>query len=201
MTAQNRPVEITLSAVVQLIDEFTGQPAEGVAALFTVDGCPWRPLAKPQAFYAFTGLALGTHAIEVAALGFFPQRCGVTVPPPAAMAEAIVTCALPPDPLYPYPAWIPLVRGRVCDEDGKALAGVAVTASYQNRNGAPRDAQTRTSGTGAYDGRYALPLGGRLGATASATLTFSKSGYADETRHLLISSAATQFMDVVLAQA
>lgn len=198
MTVAQANFSLQLSAVVQLIDGFTGLPAFA-PALFAVDGLPSHPLPKSQGFHAFTDLVDGMHRIEVVVGGFFPQACTVTVPPHNPLAESIVVCTLAPDPLYPYPAWISVIQGQVTDPLGTPLGDVAVGATYPSRSGASRHLQTRTDRVGAYDGRYALGLTGRPDPNALVTLSFDKAGYASQTRTLVISSAATHFVDVALA--
>lgn len=198
MTVVHASFSLQLSAVVQLIDGFTGLPA-CAPAVFTVDDVASHPLPKSQGFHAFTDLADGPHRIEVMMDGFFPQACSVTVPPPAPLAEAIVVFTLAPNPLYPYPAWIPVIQGQVTGPLGTPLADVAVGAAYPSRSGASRRLETRTDRVGAYDGRYALGLTGRPDPKTLVTLSFDKPGYASQTSTVVISSAATHFVDVALA--
>jgi hypothetical protein len=189
-----------LSAVVQLIDGFRAQPAVGCRARFLFDHAPVQPLAKPDAFYAFGGLAAGAHRLTVEADGFFPREVTLQVPMAEPLADAIVACDLAPSPLYPYPAGTTLLRGLVGDgaQHGQALAGVAVLASYANLRGTAIESATRTDGRGSYAGRYALALRGQMAPGATVELRFSKAGYADVRRSVQVSTGAMQFVDVVL---
>lgn len=157
----------SLSAVVQVIDGFSGAPVEGVPVRFTVDGRVVAPLAKPQGYFAFTRLADGAHAVEVEAQGFFPARLRVRVPPSAPLAEAVVDCPLDPTPLYPFPSWATLIRGRI----GGAAGQVRIQAQYRDRAGRAQGLATTTVAAGPWAGAYVLALAGRLAAETDVTLS------------------------------
>jgi hypothetical protein len=186
-----------LSAVVQLIDGFNNAPAVGIDPLFLLDGEPYRPIAKPQAFYAFSELADGDYRLTTISVPFFTQQVALKVPLQMPLAEAIVPCLLEPSPVYPYPAGTTMIRGLVRDAGThQPLAGVAVAASYRNWRGEARQAATQTSDFGNYDGRYALALRGRLPPETDVTLTFSKTGYTTASKQVTQQAAATQFVDM-----
>jgi len=186
-----------LSAVVQLIDGFSRMPAVTVQPRFLLDGQPCRPQAKPQAFYAFSELDDGQYRLTAITLPFFEQDVMLDVPLRAPLADAIVSCVLEPNPLYPFPAGTTLVRGQVRAADTHApLAGVAVDASYANWRGDARHAATRTSRFGHYDGRYALALAGRLAANTAVTLVFSQAGRASVEARLAMQPGTTQIVNI-----
>lgn len=202
----------TLSAVVQLIDAYSRQPAVAASARFLLDDRPVLPLAKPQAFYAFVGLAAGRHRLHVASPGYFSQELSLDVPldlsPTRSLADAIVPCPMEPGPLYPYPSQTTLVRGQVIDaHSGRPLAGVQVRAEYQDARQRARAQRSATSGpdhdderrNDRYHGRYAVALPGRLSVQTVAVLHFSLPGYAPSERRVALLPGATQFLDVELS--
>ncbi|KAF0224684.1 MAG: hypothetical protein FD176_866 [Rhodospirillaceae bacterium] len=204
-------IQVRLSGVVQLIDGYSRQPAEGAGARFRLDGRPCLPHAKPQAFYAFTGLKPGPHLVEVSAPGFFPGQIGLTAPitTDQPLAEAIALCRLDPDPAYPYPAWATVIRGQVragtADGAILPLSGATIIARYRSRGGKDRTIATRTAGGpgdstigSAYDGRYALALTGTLPGTTVVALTFSAPNHADRSETLRIDTMTTTVLDVVM---
>ncbi|RKP46838.1 carboxypeptidase regulatory-like domain-containing protein [Trinickia fusca] len=188
-----------LCAVVQLIDGFSQAPAEDVHPRFLLNQEPYRPQAKPQGFYAFSELADGDYRLTTIALPFFPREVDFKVPLSLPLAEAIVPCVLEPSPLYPFPAGTTLIRGQVVSAATHApLAGVTVQASYQNWRGDPRQATTRTSDFGQYNGRYALAPRGRLAPRTEVTLTFSKTDYATAQTQLVLEAGTTQLVNIEL---
>lgn len=204
-------IQVRLSGVVQLIDGYSRQPAEAVQARFRLDGRPCLPHAKPQAFYAFTGLKAGPHLVEVSAPGFFPGQTSLTapVPPDQPLADSIALCRLDPDPAYPYPTWATVIRGQVgagtADGAILPLSGATITAHYRSRGGKDRTITTRTAGGpggvtigSAYDGRYALALTGTLPSPTEVTLTFSAPNHADRSQTLRIDTMNTTVLDVVM---
>jgi hypothetical protein len=190
-----------LSAVVQLIDGFSGRPAVGVLACFELDGHAYQPLAKAQAFYAFVDLADGTHHLKITCPGFFDSKATVNSmsgPLAAPLADEIVVCTLEPSPLYAYPSDTTLIRGRVIDgrNNKRPLAGVLVDGDYVGARGAT-NSETRTYGKGAYDGRYALALPGNfVGESVSVELRFVKEGYASVTWPVSLERGTVKFFDV-----
>ncbi|KVH81813.1 hypothetical protein WL40_05030 [Burkholderia ubonensis] len=188
-----------LSAVVQLIDGFSLAPAVGMRPRFLLDGKPCQAYAKPQAFYAFSGLDDGSYRLTTITLPFFEREVAFDVPLRLPLADAIAPCVLEPSPLYPFPPGTTLIRGQVRAAGTRApLAGVAVEASYAGRRGDTRHAATRTSHFGHYDGRYALALGGRLDAETTVTLVFDKAGYARTATQRVIRPGTTQLVDIEL---
>lgn len=186
-----------LSAVVQLIDGFSQAPAVGFLPRFLLNQKPFLPLAKPQAFYAFSDLDDGDYRLTALAPQFFAQEVAFQVPLRLPLAAAIVPCYLAPSPLYPYPPGTTLIRGQVLQAGTKSpLAGVSVSASYPNWQGKPKSAATLSSDYGKYDGRYALALGGKLAPDTLVVLSFSKAGYASVEKQLLLQPATMQFVDI-----
>ncbi|MFC5475554.1 carboxypeptidase regulatory-like domain-containing protein [Paraherbaspirillum soli] len=184
-----------LSAVVQLIDGFSQAPAVGLRPKFLLNQQPYAPLAKPQAFYAFSDLEDGDYQLTISYPLFFERQIRFEVPLRLPLADAIVPCYLEPSPLYPYPAGTTLIRGQVLCA-AKPLAGVAIGANYQNWRGEPKSAATQSSDYGQYDGRYALALGGKLAAGTPVDVSFSKAGYATVEKRLLLEPAAMRFVDI-----
>lgn len=201
----------TLSAVIQLIDGFSRQPAVGACASFRLDGHPVQPQAKPQAFYAFVHLDAGPYRLEVSSPGFFRQEVHLQVSAglllQQSLADAIVPCTLLPDALYPYPQGTTLLRGQVLAAlDRQALPDIQVCAAYQDARGRARTRQTVTHGAGSgsgkprnpYLGRYALPLPGRLAVDTAVVLTFSRAGQPAVQRRVTIGPGTTQLQDIEL---
>jgi hypothetical protein len=186
-----------LSAVVQLIDGFRLAPAAGIHPAFLLNAKPYRPLTKPDGFYAFSALDDGNYRLTTMALPFFTQDVEFKVPLRVPLAEGIVPCVLEPSPLYPYPPGTTLVRGQVrAAKTHHPLAGVSVEARYRNVRGEPRSTTTQTSDYGHYDGRYALAPRGKLTAQTQVTLIFSKAGYTSAEAQLTLDPATTQFVDI-----
>jgi hypothetical protein len=202
----------TLNAVIQLIDGFSGKPADSAGVSFRLDGRVVLPLAKPQAFHAFVGLESGSYGLQVSCPGFFPQEMRLQVQPTgllqSSLADAVVVCILLPDALYPYPGHTTLLRGQVLAAlDRQALPGIEVRAAYQDARGRTRTRQTLTNGHGhggggrqrsPYLGRYALPLPGRLADETSVALCFSRAGQPPVQRRVNIGPGTTLLQDVEL---
>lgn len=131
-----------------------------------------QPQVKAQAFYAFVDLEAGAYRLEIATEAFFPFTVSLQVPMALPLAEGILACTLEPGPLYPFEPWDTLIRGRVTRRR-KPEAGVTVEARYAGQRSRTVSRQTRSWGSGAYDGRYALALGGRLAAATDITLNFT----------------------------
>lgn len=189
---------VELSAVVQLIDGVTGQPAEGVAATFTLDDVPAHPFAKPQAFYAFADLASGRYRLGIRTSVFLPFTTSVTVPMALPLADGILPCTLEPAPFYPYEDWQTLIRGRV-SRQRKPVAGATVTASRTGRGGRTVTRSTRTWTGGVYDGRYALALGAPAEAGSDVTLTVTAPDGSRHERPIRITPRTTTVVDIDLA--
>lgn len=186
-----------LSAVVQLIDSVTQLPLTGDGAHFLLEQTPYRPLSKPQAFYAFSNLDDGAYELTVHHSQFFSQKILLTVPMQMPLADGIVPCYLQPSPLYPYPEGTTLIRGRVLQSGmAQPLAEVVIDAGYQNWRAQPKSRRTCTAGQGQYNGRYALALTGRLEEETQVSLRFSKPGYAVVQRQLKIQPGTMQFVDI-----
>lgn len=191
-----------LSAVVQLMDSFSGQPIAGTPAHFELDKKVYMPLEKGQGFYAFADLADGAHHLKIACQGFFDGEAtfpAMTFPLATPLADAIVVCELEPSPLYAYPSDMTLIRGRVLDKrnDEKPLADVSVDGTYADERGETHHSNTRSYGKGAYDGRYALALPGRLAVGSVAVeLHFAKEGYAPVIHPVSVARGTTKIVDV-----
>lgn len=71
-------IHIHANAVLRVLDGFTGQPLPPSALRCTVDGMPFRPLAKDGGYYILTGLPPGEHPVTLQA----PRYAGecLTVP-------------------------------------------------------------------------------------------------------------------------
>ncbi|MFZ6765737.1 carboxypeptidase regulatory-like domain-containing protein [Undibacterium sp. Di26W] len=189
-----------LSAVIELIDGFTGKPAVGAPVRFELDGIPCQAQAKGQAFYAFPNLTDGQHRLAIFSMDhiFFDQNIALDVPLATPLAEAIVACVLAPSPIYDFPAGTTLIRGKIIQggKAGSALAGVDVGAAYQNVRAGALRARTVSCAYGRYNGRYALALGGKLAAPTSVQLDFAKSGYADVQKKVALAPGAVLFVDI-----
>jgi hypothetical protein len=186
-----------LSAVVQLIDDFTGFPAVGCKPRFALNQQPFKPLVKEQAFYAFSDLDDGAYQLTIVAPQFLLQQASFQVPLQLPLAQAIVACHLVPGPLYPYPAGTTLIRGQVLQATNQQpLAGVTVSAGYQNWRGQEKTATTLSADFGQYNGRFALALNGKLGPATAVALSFSKAGYASVEKQLQMAPATMQFVDI-----
>ena len=140
-----------LSAVVQLIDGFSQAPAVGFQPRFLLNQKPFMPLAKPQAFYAFSDLDDGDYRLTALAPQFFAQEVAFRVPLRLPLAAAIVPCCLAPSPLYPYPPGTTLIRGQVLQAGTRLpLAGVSVSANYLSLGGRQRSRATGRRGCKIY---------------------------------------------------
>ncbi|WP_211463564.1 peptidase associated/transthyretin-like domain-containing protein [Collimonas silvisoli] len=192
-----------LSAVVQLIDGFSLQPAVGVAVRFLLNDKPYLPLSKAQAFYAFSDLDDGAYQLTILCENhvFFDQRIALQVPLREPLADAIIACTLAPSPLYPYPEGTTLIRGQIFQVDAqrRPVPGVDVAASYQNVRARPKRQTTRSSDYGRYDGRYALALTGKLAAHTAVDLNFSKAGFANVRKQLSVQPGTTQCVDIEIS--
>jgi len=190
--------------VVQLVDGYSGLPAVGASPQFALDLQRCRPLAKPQAFYAFVGLTSGSHKLAITEKAFFAQEIALQVPMAKPLAEGIVPCTLLPNPLYPYPLGITLVRGRVMGPAAAAkspvpLSGVQVSAGYTTSRGRALTAETWTFDRGAYDGRYAMALRGKLASPTEVTLDFRAPSGARQQKKVSIEPGVTSIVDAELA--
>ena len=192
--------EIALSAVAQIVNAFDGEPIEAGRPQFRVDGRRYAAWPKPQGFYAFTGLDDGRHDLEVTIAGFFPTRAVLSVPPSEPLAAAIVVCRLEPAPMFQYPPWASVLRGRVTTAGPEAtpLPGVAVSAAYTGHDGGERRVATRSAEGGAYQGLYALALPGRRSGAADVTVTFSASDRDEHVRRVRLEPGHSAFLDVAL---
>lgn len=170
---------------------------QGLAAAFLLDGLAVRPQAKPEAFYAFTGLDAGARHLRVEVGAFFPFEGVMPVPMATPLSDGIMACRLEPGPAYPYPDWDGVVRGQV-RRHGRPLAGVDVSGSYQGRGARCVTRQTRTWGGGPYDGRYALSFGCRLPANTAVSLEFVAPGGTGTCRQVSLSPGVQVFLDVDL---
>jgi hypothetical protein len=189
--------------VIQLVDGYSGLPAVDAAPQFALDGAPCWPLAKPQAFYAFSDLAPGSYKLVVSGETFFSQKVTLQVPMATPLADGIVPCTLQPSPLYSYPPGTTLIRGRLTGSPATApgrvpLAGIPVSARYATRRGKAMTAETWTFDRGAYDGRYALALRGRLAAPIEVNLEFRAPSGVRQQRTVRIESGVTTIVDAEL---
>jgi hypothetical protein len=187
-----------LSAVVQLMDGFSGQPALGVQTRFTLDERPFEPLEKGQGFYAFADLEDGEHCLKITCRGFLDNETkfsALSFPLKTSLAESIIVCELEPSPAYPYPTGMTLVRGRVLGgaEEGKPLADVIVEGTFADERGKTCHCRTRSYGVG----RYALALRGRLPVGAiQVELRFAKEGYTLVTQPVSVPCGTTKVVDI-----
>lgn len=189
-----------LSAVIQLVDGFSKLPASGARVRFLLDGKPYAPHPKAQAFYAFADLDDGAHQLDIISTDhrFFDRQITLQVPLSGPLADGIVACVLAPSPVYDYPAGSTVIRGRIAQAGmpQQALAGVAVAASYHSARARALSESTVSFGYGRFDGRYALALRGKLAAPTTVDLDFSKSGYAQVHRQVTLTPGALLCVDI-----
>jgi len=171
---------------IKLRDAFTGRPPLGpfAVALERRVGATWTPFAYPHQVSPAGDLAfvnLGRSA-NPAAIGSFDVRVTVGCPnmiAEAANGDAFVTATVTawepdapvvpaqpavlqffPAPAYSFPAGVPLLGGRVVEQNG-APAPRACVFSSTTVQGVPRTEEVRTDA----DGRFRLPLRWATGAT------------------------------------
>lgn len=155
------------------------------------------PQAKPQAFYAFTGLEDKVHRLQIETQSFFPFTENLRVPMAQPLADGILACSLEPGPIYPYPSWDGLVRGLVT-RSKRPVPGVQIDASYTGRTRNTVSRQTRTWEGGSYNGRYALSFGSRLPADTEITMNFVAPDGARSRQEVRLSPGTSVFLDVEL---
>jgi hypothetical protein len=190
-----------LSAVIQLIDAFSGLPAVGRKPQFVLNGHAVLPLSKPQAFYAFSDLVPGEQHLQIADALFFSEQLAFSVPLTLPLAQAIIVCSLQPNPRYPYPDGATMLRGLIRQAgSGQPLADVLVSADYQTRQRKAVKRQTRSFDQGRYQGRYALALRGNGATDGAVSLVISKTGYASVEKHLQVAPGTTTFVDIQMQQ-
>lgn len=188
-----------LSAVLQLLDAVTEQPAVMAQPKFLLDAKAVQPLCKANAFYVFENLADGKYALQILFPQhvYFDQNLSLQVPAPDVLAQAIRVIRLAPTPLYPYAQGSTLLRGRVVSQtDGSPLDGVQIRAGYQSVHGKEKTLQTQSSGFGRYAGRFALALTGNLGAETALILECGKLGYRSVSRQVKVQKASMQSADI-----
>lgn len=197
-----------LSAVVQLL--YAGQPVDYAKFAFLLDGKPFVPLAKAQAFYAFSNLDNGKHLLDVISVDHFfqDQQLSFSVPlavnsaansttnSAATLAQSIIVCTLEPSVLYPYPETSSLIRGKVSLADGKPLAGVKIKASYQTTRAQSKQVSTCSANFARYNGRYALALQGQLPPQVAVTLEYERQGYTTVKKQIQMQSGSMQLVDI-----
>jgi|GEM_PF-1014463 hypothetical protein len=189
---------LKLSAVVQLIDSYAGRPIVAGDVEFYLDGIRALPLSKGQGIYAFVGLDKSHYELLVKVDGYFPLTFTLDALNKNNVSEECTVKLLLPAPTYTYPSGITMLRGLVVGESQKPLAGVRVTSDYATARGAPRSSYTFTADTGRYDGRFALPVPGKISAASEVGFQFSKTGYASIAKRVAIIVGITQFLDVEL---
>lgn len=190
---------VCLSAVLQLLDAVTGQPAVTAQPRFLLNGKPVLPLCKASAFYVFENLADGQYTLQILfpQHAYFDQSIRLQVPAADVLAEAIVVCMLVPTPLYRYAQGTTLLRGLIVRQgDGSPLAGVQIEANYQSAHGKAKTAQTQSSGFGRYAGRFALALAGNVGEETTLSVAFSQVGYRSVSRQVKLLKAGMQNINV-----
>lgn len=194
---------VQLSAVLQLLDGVTHQPALNAQPVFLLNGKPVPALAKANAFYVLKNLDPGQYQLQIVLreANYFAQSLSLQVPPAANLAESIVVVELQPSPLYPYPASATMIRGQVLTVPSQTpLAGVSIRATYQSARGKQRTAQTATADFGRYGGRFALLLAGNLNEMTAVQLVFEKKGYRSVSREVQVARAALACVNVEMQQ-
>ncbi len=189
---------ITLSAVVQLIDGFTGQAASALTVQFLLDGKPVQAQAKQQAFYAFPDLEDGSYLLTILCQNawFLDQEVRLQVPLSEPLADAIVVVNLEPGPAYPYPPGTTLIAGQVLASGQKPVVGAVVMASYQTLRAQAKTATVHTFGSGRQAGCYTLALKGKLPAQSTVALSVSKGGLKSVQKSITVQSGVMQCVNV-----
>jgi hypothetical protein len=176
----NPSVVITrLSAVLQLLDDLSGQPAEAAQPLFWLDSKPVKPQSKSNAFYVFENLPDGRYRLDIrfAKHRYFDQTLTLQVPALADnLAQAILPCRLQPTPLYPYAVGSTMMIGQIRSAEG-LLSGVGISAHYSSANGKAKTVQTQSCDFGRYQGRFAFALSGNLADQTHVQVRFEKADY------------------------
>lgn len=185
---------IKLSAVVQLIDGFTGQPAEALAVSFLLDGKPVAAQAKQQAFYAFPDLDDGQYRLKIICRKpwFLDQEVKLQVPLSEPLVDAITVVTMLPGPAYPYPPGTTLIAGQVVAARQQPVPGVDVMANYQTARANAKTASTRSFGGGRHAGCFTLALRGNLAPQSAVVLSFSKSGLKSVQKNVTVQSGMMQ---------
>ncbi|MBI3284925.1 MAG: carboxypeptidase regulatory-like domain-containing protein [Burkholderiales bacterium] len=189
-----------LSAVIQLIDGFSLQPAVAAEVSFRLNGRPYFPLSKASAFYAFSDLDDGTYQLEILCADhvYFDQSMQLQVPLREPLAASILTCLLTPSPLYAYPVGTTLIFGHIVQSGAQrqALSDVDVTATYQTARAKVKNQNARSFDRGRYDGSYALVLSGRLAPETAVDLSFKKNGMTSVQKQIKMKSGTRQCVDI-----
>ncbi|WP_266168297.1 hypothetical protein [Dyella subtropica] len=181
-----------LSAVIELWDSHRDQPALGAAPRFRLNGVPADPIAKPDERYVLLDLAPGRYALDVLTKAFKPLQIPFTVTAAGTPFEAWLSCALEPGPLYVYPAYTTLIRGRL----GSAAPGeVTISAEYRSARGLPRQVATRCT----RDQVYTLALPGKLANPTQVSLRFVAAGGGSREQTIAVTPGTTQRVDDMFA--
>ena len=73
-------LKIRLSAVLRVLDGFTGRPVVRNDVRWTLDGEPVRPEYRSGGYFVFVDLAPGTHEAVLDGMKFKPETLTITVP-------------------------------------------------------------------------------------------------------------------------
>jgi hypothetical protein len=187
-----------LSAVVQLLDDLTGQPAVAAQPLFWLDAQPVHPQSKSNAFYVFENLPDGQYRLDIRfpKHRYFDQSVALHVPAAEPLAQAIVPCRLQPTPLYPYAAGSTMIFGQIRAAEGPLLSGVSVSAHYSSANGKAKTVTTQSCDFGRYQGRFAVALSGNLAPETQVQMVFEKASYSVVKIEIKLSKASQSSANV-----
>lgn len=158
-----------LSAVIELLDGYRGQPALGQRPRFLLNGLAVVPQEKPQAHYVLLDLAPGDYALEVQTNAFKPYRLNFAVRDACVLSEQWLPCVLEPGERYDYPAYTTVIRGRL---EKTVMDEAVISADYRSARGRPRHVQTRCAG----DQLFTLTLPGNLADPTPVTLRIDVAG-------------------------
>lgn len=189
---------IKLSAVVQLIDGFTGRPVVALTVSFLLNGKPVAAQEKQQAFYAFSDLDDGQYSLKIICHKslFLDQEVKLQVPLSEPLVDAIMVVTMLPGPAYPYPPGTTLIAGQVVAARQQPLPGVEVMANYQTARANAKTTSTLSFWEGRHAGCFTLALLGNLAPQSAVKLSFSKPGLKSVQKNVTVQSGTMQCVHV-----
>ncbi|MCP4156517.1 MAG: hypothetical protein GY757_52875 [bacterium] len=128
----DRKEKKTLSLAVELVDDYSGGPPVGKAAVIIEE--TQTGLARNRSgYYLYIDAPKGEYKLRVTAEYYFEATATVKLPRPDPK-NPVVEITMKPLPSYPFPPGATLIRGQVENKEGKPVPGAKVNVIGKDLN-------------------------------------------------------------------
>jgi hypothetical protein len=122
LAAAERTLGVSLA--VRLVDDYSGRAPVGRLEISTRNGSA-KPIVNSSGYRVFTNLSPGEYQVRVQAEYYFDAQTTVRLTE-LDPSNPVIEISLTPEPSYPFPPGVTLIRGMVLNPKGAAVSGAEV---------------------------------------------------------------------------